>query len=91
MQAEMHEWLIEAETTLARTDERRPEIDRMRAETEVILAPLALHRRITLEEWEQQKAEHAWQIADKERQIAEANQELARMRLRRPCVKTHGY
>ncbi len=37
MQAEMHEWYIEAEKTLARMDANRPEIDRLRAETEVIL------------------------------------------------------
>ncbi len=40
MQAEMHEWYIEAEKTLARMDEHRPEIDRMRAETEVTLASI---------------------------------------------------
>jgi len=37
MQAEMHEMFIEAERTLARMDANRPEIDRLRAETEVIL------------------------------------------------------
>ncbi len=37
MQAEMHEGYLEAEKTLDRMEERRPEIDRLRAETEVIL------------------------------------------------------
>ncbi len=40
MQAEMHEWYVEAEKTLARMDARRPEIDRLRAETEVMLASI---------------------------------------------------
>jgi hypothetical protein len=37
MRAELDEMYIEAEKTLARMDARRPEIDRLRAETEVIL------------------------------------------------------
>ncbi len=37
MQAEMQEWYVEAEKTFARMDERRVEIDRLRAETRVIL------------------------------------------------------
>ncbi len=40
MQAKMHEMYLEAEKTLARMDANRPEIDRMRAETEVMLASI---------------------------------------------------
>jgi hypothetical protein len=40
MRAEMNEWYLEAEKILARMDEGRPEIDRMRAETEVTLASI---------------------------------------------------
>ena len=37
MQAEMHEMFLEAEKTLARMDANWPEIERLRAETRVIL------------------------------------------------------
>ena len=37
MQAEMHEMYLEAEKTLARMDANWPEIERLRAETRVIL------------------------------------------------------
>ncbi len=37
MQAEMQEWYAEAEKMLARMEANRPEIDRLRAETRVIL------------------------------------------------------
>ena len=37
MQAEMHEMYLEAERTLARMDANWPEIERLRAETKVIL------------------------------------------------------
>jgi hypothetical protein len=40
MQAEMHEMYLEAEKILARMDGHRPEIDRMRAETEATLASI---------------------------------------------------
>ena len=37
MQAEMHEMFLEGEKTLARMDANWPEIERLRAETRVIL------------------------------------------------------
>ena len=40
MQAEMHGWYVEAEKTLACMDAQQPEIDRLRAETEVMLASI---------------------------------------------------
>lgn len=87
MQAEMQEWYVEAEKTLARMDERRPEIDRLRAETQIILDSLSSYRWITPEEWDEEKAVYAQQIAEKDRQIAEANQELARLRMERDNIR----
>jgi len=37
MQAEMHEWYVEAEKTFDRMDARQVEIDQLRAETRAIL------------------------------------------------------
>jgi len=65
----------------------RPEIDRLRAGTEVVLDSLALYQRTNPKELEREKREHARQIADKERQIAEANQELVRLRQERDDMR----
>lgn len=87
MQAEMHEWLVEAEQIFARMEANRPETDRIRAETQVILDSLSSYRWTTPEEWDEEKAEYARQIAEKDRQIAEANQELARLRMERDNIR----
>ncbi|MGI4788821.1 MAG: hypothetical protein ACRYFS_08220 [Janthinobacterium lividum] len=87
MRAELDEMYIEAEKTLARMDANRPEIDLMRAETKVILDSLALHRRTTPEELEQEKPEQFRQIAEINRQLAEADQELLRPRLERDNIR----
>ena len=40
MQAEMHKMYLEAEKTLARMDANWPEIERLRTETQVIIASI---------------------------------------------------